>query len=99
MAVIEIKSVSAWSDAPTNLSERLTSCCIVSAPLWTESTRLSNLEADWTFMLLQTFLLCSFILFGLDCPNTGVAMLNCGLARNSVWRASSSSFVYLFLAQ
>lgn len=76
MAVVDVKSVSDWSDSETNRSDMFSSWCVVSAPLLNQSTRLSKFEADSTFIISWAFQLKKFVSSILDCLDSGVVLLN-----------------------
>lgn len=64
-----------------------------------ESTRLSNLDADYAYKILRAIQLRAFVRFRLDFPDSGVALREWRLARDRACRASSCSDVDLFLFQ
>lgn len=72
MAVEDVRSDCDWSDAATSRSEMVSRCCSVSAPLFTQSTRLSKLETDLTFMILQALQFLVFLRSRLYWPDFGV---------------------------
>lgn len=82
MAVVDVKSVSSWSDAHTNRSEMFNSCCNMSAHLSTPLIRLSKLGADPKFMISPAIRLPVFVRSGFECTGSGVALLDCSLARS-----------------
>lgn len=65
-AAVHVRSVGDWSDAPTIRSEMVISCCGMSLTSLTST----KVEVDSTIMILHPILLCAFVCFGLDCPDS-----------------------------
>lgn len=72
MAVVDARSVGDQSSSHTNPSEKVSSCCGVSTPLFMHLIMLSKLEEDSTYMILQPFQLHSAICSGFDFHDPGM---------------------------
>lgn len=81
MSLVDVRSVGDWSDAAKNRSEMVSSGG-VRASFLTQSTRLSNFEADTTSMILRPFWLQSFVRFGLDFLHCILVLSSCRLERD-----------------
>lgn len=66
MAEADVRSVGVWSHADTNIIELVDSCCSISPPCLTQSTRLFKLEAGSNPMILQLLWFCGFFVSSLD---------------------------------
>lgn len=71
----------------------------VRVPSMTQSTILAKLDENFKFKMIPALQLRGLACYGFDCPHSRVALLDCGLVRDSAWLASSCSDAYWFLGQ
>lgn len=84
IALVDATSDADWSDAATIHSKMVSSCYSMSAPLLTQLIRLSELEVESTFMILQTLKLRVFVNSGPGYLESGVALPDCRLGNEKV---------------
>lgn len=82
-----------------NRFKMVSSCFSLSPPLLKKSTKLSKLEAEWTFMRLQSFWMGEFVRYGFCCSDSSLTLPTCWLAGDSAWLVRSWSDDKLFLAK
>lgn len=99
IVVFDVRPVHECSDIDTNRSETASSCCSMSVLSVMQSARLSELDANATFMKLRALQMNKFVRCDVEAPDSGIALKDCTLARYNARHVSFCSNVDLMLAQ
>lgn len=82
MALAAVNQVDEWLETARDCFEIARGCCSVTVPSFGHLTRLSKLNVDLTFTILQALQLHAFVRSGFDCPHLVFASRHCRLAEH-----------------